>query len=229
MRPTDRPSPNFGPRPPGTALDMVILHYTGMRTAEEAFERLCDPDAGVSAHYAIDEDGGILRLVDERRRAWHAGRSSWRGDTDINDRSIGIELVNPGHEFGYRAFPEPQMTALEELLGDIVRRRGIAPARILGHSDVAPARKRDPGELFDWRRLAGKGLATWPDAGDAGDPPGDAPGDARAMLTAIGYDADAPLESVVAAFQRRFAQDRVTGEPDPETLRIIGAVFRLFR
>ena len=225
MRLTDRPSPNFGPRPPGAVIDMVILHYTGMRTAEEALKRLCDPDAEVSAHYAIDEDGRILRLVDESRRAWHAGRSSWRGDTDINDRSIGIELVNPGHEFGYRTFPEPQMTALEELLGDIVRRRGIPPARIVGHSDVAPARKRDPGELFDWRRLAKKGLAIWPDAEDAGGPQGNA----RAMLTSIGYDADAPLESVIAAFQRRFAQDAVTGEPDPETLRIIGAVLRLSR
>ena len=167
MRPTDRPSPNFGPRPPGAAIDMVILHYTGMRTAEEALERLCDPDAEVSAHYAIDEDGEILRLVDESRRAWHAGQSCWRGDTDINDRSIGIELVNPGHEFGYRAFPEPQMTALEELLGDIVRRRGIAPARILGHSDVAPARKRDPGELFDWRG--------WPERGSRHGPTPETP------------------------------------------------------
>ena len=115
------------------------------------------------------------------------------------------------------------MAALEELLGDLVRRHGIPPARILGHSDVAPTRKHDPGELFDWRRLAGKGLAIWPDAKDVGD----THGDTRAMLTSIGYDADAPLASVVAAFQRRFAQDTVTGEADPETRRIIGAVYRL--
>lgn len=225
MRLIDRPSPNFGRRPAAAVVDTVILHYTGMRTAAEAIERLCDPESEVSAHYAIDEVGEVFRLVDESRRAWHAGRSSWRGDTDINDRSIGIELVNPGHEFGYRAFPEPQMAALEELLGDLVGRYGIPPARILGHSDVAPARKHDPGELFDWQRLAEKGLAIWPDAKDADD----THGNMREMLTSIGYDADAPLASVVAAFQRRFAQDTVTGEPDPETRRIIGAVYRLSR
>ena len=221
----DRASPNFGPRPAAAAIDTVVLHYTGMRTAAAAIERLCDPESEVSAHYAIDEVGEVLRLVDESLRAWHAGRSSWRGDTDINDRSIGIELVNPGHEFGYRAFPELQMAALEALLGDIIRRHDIPQTRVLGHSDIAPTRKRDPGELFDWRRLAKKGLAIWPDAEDAGEPPGDT----RAMLTAIGYDADAPLASVVTAFQRRFAQHAVTGEPDPETRRIIGAVFRLSR
>ncbi len=225
MRLIDRPSPNFGHRPAATAVDTVILHYTGMRTAAEAIERLCDPESEVSAHYAIDEVGEVFRLVDESQRAWHAGRSRWRGDTDINDRSIGIELVNPGHEFGYRAFPEPQMAALEELLDDLIRRHDIPPARILGHSDVAPTRKHDPGELFDWQRLAEKGLAIWPDTKDTDD----THVDMRGMLTAIGYDADAPLASVVAAFQRRFAQDTVTGEPDLATRKIIGAVYRLSR
>ncbi len=214
-----RPSPNSGTR--GAAVDTVILHYTGMRTAKDALDRLRDPDSGVSAHYLIDEDGEIFRLVDESRRAWHAGQASWRGDTDINDRSVGIELVNPGHEFGYRPFPEPQMAALEDLLGDVLRRHRVPPARVLGHSDVAPARKRDPGELFDWPRLARLGLSIWPEAEGAGRV------DVRNALEAIGYDAAAPLASAVAAFQRRFVRHAVTGEADPETRQVINAVRRL--
>jgi N-acetylmuramoyl-L-alanine amidase len=138
---------------------MVVLHYTGMQTGEEALDRLCDAEAEVSAHYMIDEDGTVTALVPEDKRAWHAGRAYWRGITDVNSASIGIELVNPGHEWGYRPFSDAQMEALVPLLADIVRRHGIAPANVVGHSDVAPARKTDPGELFDWDLLARYRLA----------------------------------------------------------------------
>jgi len=140
---------------------MVLLHYTGMQTAEAAIARLRDPEAKVSAHYVIDEDGTVLRLVDEARRAWHAGRSWWRGETDINAVSIGIEIVNPGHEFGYRLFPDAQIEAVIALIADIRTRWSIEDARILGHSDVAPTRKQDPGELFPWKRLAEHRQGLW--------------------------------------------------------------------
>ena len=138
---------------------MVVLHYTGMQDAASAFHRLTDPEAKVSAHYMIDEDGQIVRLVEERKRAWHAGASYWRGITDVNSASIGIELVNPGHEFGYRPFPEAQMAALVPLMMTIVPHYGITRGNVVGHSDIAPARKDDPGELFDWERLARLRLA----------------------------------------------------------------------
>lgn len=183
----DLPSPNHGPRRAGAAIDMLVLHYTGMRTAEEALERLCDPAAEVSAHYVIDEDGTLYRLVREDRRAWHAGRSFWRGERDINSRSIGIELVNPGHAFGYRPFPEAQMATLESLAAELVAHYHIPPLHVLGHSDVAPARKEDPGELFDWARLARAGIGAWPEptADDSGPWTG---GEAAALLEAIGYE-----------------------------------------
>lgn len=155
----ESPSPNFDARraPP----DMVVLHYTGMQTGEAALARLCDPAAKVSAHYMIEEDGRIFRLVPEERRAWHAGVSFWKGERDINAVSIGIEIVNPGHEFGYHAFPDPQIEALIALLDQVRGRWQIPDARILGHSDVAPERKQDPGELFPWKRLAEAGHGLW--------------------------------------------------------------------
>ncbi|MFT5485700.1 MAG: N-acetylmuramoyl-L-alanine amidase [Paracoccaceae bacterium] len=222
----ERASPNVNDRPVGTAIDMVILHYTGMKTGKAALDRLCDPDAKVSAHYLIDEDGTTYRMVAEDRRAWHAGFSHWSGAVNINDRSIGIEIVNPGHEFGYRAFPEAQMAAVEELLAQIVERHRIPPARVVGHSDIAPTRKQDPGELFDWKRLADKGLSVWPaTTGDIGD--ATAPVDARRYLTNIGYDPEAPLADVVTAFQRRFIPAGVTGALDDTTRTIIAAVHAL--
>jgi len=154
----DHPSPNFDERHAGKNLDMLILHYTGMRTAEESLARLCDPRAKVSAHYLIDEDGTLYRLVDETKRAWHAGVSHWANETDINSCSLGIELQNPGHEFGYRDFPDAQVRALTTLCTDILSRHAVLAERILGHSDVAPSRKEDPGELFDWRGLAAAGI-----------------------------------------------------------------------
>ena len=161
------PSPNHNERPAGKAIDILLIHYTGMRDGDAALQRLCDPAAKVSSHYLIDEDGTIHRLVDESRRAWHAGVGYWAGERDINAVSIGIELVNPGHDNGYRAFPQPQMAALIELGKAILARHPIPPSRVLGHSDIAPTRKIDPGELFDWkagrgrdRPLAGAGIRT---------------------------------------------------------------------
>lgn len=213
-------SPNFDQRAPGLSVDMLVIHYTGMETAEAALKRLCDPKAKVSAHYMIGEDGTVLALVDESKRAWHAGVASWRGEADVNGRSIGIELVNPGHEFGYRPFPEAQMAALEKLAKDILARHPIAPANVVGHADVAPARKRDPGELFDWRRLARAGVGLWVE--DA--PPIDvSTAEAIRLLSAFGYDVDDPVLAV-CAFQRHFRPRLFDGEVDGETGGLLTAL-----
>ena len=155
----ERFSPNHGPRPEPARIDMLVIHYTGMTTAEAALERLCDPDARVSAHYVIEENGAIWRLVPENRRALHAGVSCWEGERDLNAVSLGIEIVNPGHEWGYRSFPEAQMSSVERLCRELIGRYSIPPHRVVGHSDIAPERKSDPGELFDWARLARAGLS----------------------------------------------------------------------
>lgn len=233
----EAPSPNFDNRraPP----DMVVLHYTGMRTAEEAVARLRDPEARVSAHYVVDEDGSILRLVAEERRAWHAGRGAWQGETDCNAASIGIEIVNPGHEWGYRDFPEAQVAAVIALLDDIRGRWTIPDARIIGHSDLAPDRKQDPGERFPWKRLAGAGHGLWFDPAPEriaalGGPlwPGDEGLGVivlRAGLHRLGYglkpggDYDDETRITVEAFQRHWRQDRVDGVADGETrARLVG-------
>jgi N-acetylmuramoyl-L-alanine amidase len=155
---SDHPSPNFGPRRLGVRPELVVLHYTAMEGHEAALERLCDPHAEVSAHYLIAGDGRVWRLVDENHRAWHAGIGEWRGKVDINSRSIGIELVNPAALDAYPPYPEPQMTALEGLLRDILHRWRLPPDAVIAHSDLAPDRKADPGPKFDWRRLASAGL-----------------------------------------------------------------------
>jgi len=225
----DRPSPNHGPRPGGRTVDTLVLHYTGMTSAAAALDRLCDPAAQVSAHYLIDEDGTAYRLVEEARRAWHAGVSCWRGASDINDRSIGIELANPGHEWGYRPFPEPQMQALVALCRGILARHPIPPGRVLGHSDVAPERKDDPGELFDWRRLAAAGIGIWPAAAAGGAPP-PAVAAMQALLARIGYcvpdhgEADARTAAAVRAFQRRYRPARCDGVIDAETAALAAAL-----
>ena len=218
---TDHPSPNFGARPDGIVIDMLVIHYTGMRTGATALKRLCDPAAEVSAHYLIEEDGRLFRLVDEAERAWHAGVGLWRGDSNINDRSIGVELVNPGHEYGYRPFPAAQMAALIELAGDILTRHPIPAQNVVGHSDVAPMRKQDPGELFDWRALAAAGIGAWPDAPGDGDG-----GDVGALLTDIGYDSS-DLELALVAFQRRYLPARVDGKLDADVLNQLAAVAAL--
>jgi N-acetylmuramoyl-L-alanine amidase len=160
------PSPNFGERRGGARPDLVVIHYTAMPTVAEARARLCDPAHEVSAHWLIAEDGTTEQLVDEALRAWHAGAGQWGDVTDVNSRSIGIELANTGA----RPFPEPQMSALETLLRGIMARWSIPPQRIIGHSDMAPARKSDPGPRFDWRRLARQGLSVWPDPAPPQDP-----------------------------------------------------------
>lgn len=206
------PSPNWDERT--LPVSMVVLHYTGLPTAQEALERMCDPQAKVSAHYMIDEDGTVTRLVDEDKRAWHAGRSYWRGISDINSASVGIELVNPGHEWGYRPFPEAQMEALIPLLAAILDRHGIDPANVVGHSDVAPARKDDPGELFDWKLLGRYGLALKrpkPRINLLYDEP-------SAFYLALerwGYDI-ADGHAAVRAFQRRWRPRKIDGEIDGE-------------
>lgn len=235
----ERPSPNQEPRPTGAVVDMLVLHYTGMPTAAAALERLGDPAAEVSAHYLVDEDGTIIRLVDEERRAWHAGVSWWRGARNINDRSIGIEIVNPGHEFGYRPFPEPQMAAVETLCQAILARHAIPDRNVVGHSDIAPERKEDPGELFDWERLAAVGIGVWPDTARidrtvfATLGPGEGFPMIRAVqerLAAIGYRVPqdgrpgAETHAVVRAFQRHFRPRRVDGQLDPETITRVFAL-----
>ncbi len=222
----ERPSPNFDARTPGEAVDILLLHYTGMESAEVALARLCDPAAKVSAHYCIDEDGTLWRLVDEGKRAWHAGVGLWAGASDINARSIGIELINPGHEFGYRAFPEAQIAALIGLCRDILTRHVIPAARVLGHSDVAPLRKEDPGELFPWARLAAAGIGIWPD--EAAPLPVPGKREAKRQLGRLGYGyLEDDFAAVVRAFQRHFRPKAVTGTLDEETSGRLAALLAM--
>ncbi len=216
------PSPNFGPRPPGQPIDMLVLHYTGMESGAAALERLRDPAAQVSAHYLIEEDGRVFALVAEEARAWHAGVARWRGHADINSRSIGIELVNPGHAFGYRPFPAAQRAALASLAGDILARHPIPPRNVVGHADVAPCRKQDPGELFDWAGLARTGVGLWPDTAAAAP----LPADFTAALAAYGYD-DTDPEAAVLAFQRHFRPTRLDGVADDECRALLARLLRL--
>lgn len=237
----DEPSPNFDARraPP----DMLVLHYTGMRTTDEAVARLCDPEARVSAHYVIDEDGSILRLVAEERRAWHAGKGAWQGETDCNAASIGIEIVNPGHEFGYRDFPDSQITAVIALVADIRSRWTIPDARIIAHSDLSPERKQDPGERFPWKRLAAAGHGLWfepaRDRIAALGPPLKVGDEGlgvivlRSGLNRLGYGLsqggsyDEPTRLTVEAFQRHWRQARVDGIADGETRATLMGVLQL--
>jgi N-acetylmuramoyl-L-alanine amidase len=229
----EAPSPNFDARtaPPS----VLVLHYTGMPTGEEALARLRDPEAKVSSHYVVEEDGRIFRLVAEERRAWHAGVSFWRGRRNLNGDSIGIEIVNPGHEWGYRPFPDAQIAAVTALVGDIRGRWEIEDRDIVGHSDVAPARKDDPGELFPWKGLAAAGHGLWVAPPPApGNPFGEGEtGPAvfamQAGFTRLGYDLpptgtfDAETAAVVRAFQRHWRPERVDGFVDGETrARLIG-------
>jgi N-acetylmuramoyl-L-alanine amidase len=207
------PSPNFNARPGG--VDVLVLHYTGMQSAEAALARLCDPAAQVSSHYVVDEDGSVYALVEERFRAWHAGVSFWRGAAALNDTSIGIEIVNPGHEFGYRAFPPAQMAAVAKLSRGILARWEVPARNVVGHSDIAPDRKQDPGELFDWKWLAHQGVGLWTD--DFAEA-----GDWREDLAAIGYDVAA--QEVITAFQRHFLPENLSGVADMKTRERAAAV-----
>lgn len=220
-------SPNFGERKDGARPSMIILHYTGMQTAREALERLCDPAAEVSAHYVIEESGAIHALVPEDKRAWHAGKSSWRGECDINSHSIGIEIVNPGHEFGYRPFPLPQIEALQKLCADIIGRRSIKPQNVLGHSDIAPSRKDDPGELFPWQVLSASGVGLWPrpvemDFQAAEDLIVNT-GALHELFCGFGYDPEADFVDVVTAFHRHYYPEKFAPGSDHETPDILTA------
>ncbi len=217
---TDHPSPNHDSRE-GQGIDMLVLHYTGMQTLEAAVARLTDPDAEVSAHYLVTESGGVIRLVDEGDRAWHAGVSSWRGATNINARSIGVEIENPGHDFGYQPFPNIQMDAVAHLCGDILRRHAIPSRNVVGHSDVAPARKTDPGELFDWARLAVSGIGIWPDRVAVPDPGKEF--DAEAALACVGYCVT-DIRAALTAFQRHFYPSHITGVVDTRTCQRLACV-----
>lgn len=215
----DCPSPNFDAR--RLPVSMVVLHYTGMVSAEAALARLTDASSRVSAHYLIAEDGTVLRLVDEAARAWHAGAGGWRDIDDVNSASVGIELANPGHEFGYVPFAEPQIAALEPLLEAIRGRHRIASAMVVGHSDIAPSRKEDPGELFPWQRLAARGLAIATPKASAD--PGWTDAGADRALARWGYR----IENAAAArraFQRRFRPALLDGEWDGESRAILLAL-----
>jgi N-acetylmuramoyl-L-alanine amidase len=209
---TFRPSPNFDER--ALPVSMIVLHYTGMPDAESAIDRLTSPDARVSAHYVVTETGEVLQLVDEEKRAWHAGRSYWRGTTDVNSASIGIEIVNPGHEFGYRPFPDEQIASVIPLVADIKDRPGIGRGHLVGHSDVAPGRKEDPGELFPWAALAKRRLALPSPTRDLMDPYWTDAGFLLA-LERFGYDVTDNQKAVIA-FQRRFRPDLIDGIIDGE-------------
>lgn len=215
----DAPSPNFNAR--SQPVSILVLHYTGMESGQAALDRLRDPDAKVSAHYVVEEDGRVFALVAEDQRAWHAGRGSWRGRKDVNGASIGIEIVNGGHDFGLPEFPGAQIEAVIALSQGILSRHAIAPGDIIGHSDMAPSRKSDPGEKFPWQCLAQAGVGLWPDApGPAVDAE-----DAMWVLAMIGYPVqDDARDDVVRAFQRRYRPGRVDGQLDGETLGLIAAV-----
>ncbi len=247
----DRPSPNFDAR--SCAIDLVVLHYTGMQDGEAALRRLTDPSpvagrylgpwqggdvapdaplARVSAHYVVGVDGVIYRVVAEQSRAWHAGASSWRGEGDVNSRAIGIEIVNGGHDFGLPEYTLAQIDAVIALVGDILSRHRLKPSQVVAHSDVAPERKQDPGEKFPWRRLAEAGVAIWPEP-DLATLSVDTPiVTLQAQLGAIGYCVqqtgviDAQTKAALMAFQRRFRPASIHGAADEETRRLLAAVAR---
>jgi N-acetylmuramoyl-L-alanine amidase len=216
----ETPSPNFDERT--LPISMIVLHYTGMEDGAAAIARLCDPEAKVSAHYVIEEDGTVVRMVAEAKRAWHAGRSHWRGTTDINSASIGIEIVNPGHEFGYRPFTDAQIAALLPLVAAIKERYAITRGNVIGHSDIAPSRKRDPGELFPWSKLAKLRLALPRPTHNLMDPMWTEGGFLLA-LERFGYDVEHKMAAIMA-FQRRFRPELIDGEIDAECRMILLAL-----
>ena len=233
MKIIDAPSPNHDERT--LAVSLLVLHYTGMETGSEALERMCDPKAKVAAHYMVEEDGRIFRLVDESRRAWHAGLSSWNGETDINSTSIGIEIVNGGHDFGLPDFPSEQIKAVISLCQDVMKRNNISDFGVVAHSDIAPTRKQDPGEKFPWAKLADANIGIWPEVKTK---------DQRILLSKqdnhenqikrvqgalkyLGYgigvngNLDSATLSVIETFQRRYRPFKVDGLLDVETLALL--------
>jgi N-acetylmuramoyl-L-alanine amidase len=230
-----RPSPNHDTRV--RSADILLLHYTGMTSTADAIERLCDPDSKVSSHYVVDERGNVLQLVPEISRAWHAGLSSWEGESDINSHSIGIEIANPGHSYGYPDFPEDQIAAVISLCRDIVARHRIRADRVLAHSDVAPQRKLDPGEKFPWGRLHHAGVGAWvmPAPTRAGAvltlrDSGPEVVNLQATLRDYGYGIETTgvyddlTEAVVTAFQRHFRPGCIDGRADKSTIETLRAL-----
>jgi len=228
-----RAASNFGARGNGLSIDMLVIHYTGMESGKAAIDWLCAEESGVSCHYLVEEDGSILQMVPELHRAWHAGKSEWQGITDTNSRSIGIEIVNPGHDHGYQDFPDDQISAVIDLSRDILDRNQIPARNILAHSDVSPGRKQDPGERFPWRLLWEKGVGHWT-AEDVDNAPFAMPGHSseetaavRALLSTYGYgievspDYDDVTKECVIAFQQHFRQSRVDGVADIGTYRTL--------
>jgi N-acetylmuramoyl-L-alanine amidase len=224
MHQLNLPSPNFGSRD-NAAVSMLVLHYTDTKSCKDALDILCDEKAKVSSHYVVDEDGTVYQLVKERDTAWHAGVSYWRGNKNVNNISIGIEIVNPGHRFGYHPFPESQMQAVAELCSGIIARHHILPVNVVGHSDIAPMRKIDPGELFDWKWLAGKGISLWPT------PKADARNQApQVMLAEFGYETpqdDRHLGKIIEAFQRRFRTSLINGKWDNECNQLLAGLLTM--
>jgi N-acetylmuramoyl-L-alanine amidase len=231
------PSPNHGKRRDGPYADILLLHYTGMKTAQAALERLCDPAASVSCHYMVFENGEVVQMVPEALRAHHAGLSCWAGDTDINSRSIGIEIANPGHDYGYPDYPERQILSVIRLCRDIVVRNNIPPDYVLAHSDVAPTRKQDPGEKFPWSKFFESGVGLWvPPAhvdGGAALAEGTSGNEVAALqkdLADYGYGVstsgifDALTKAVVVAFQRHFRPERFDGVADASTRETLKAL-----
>ncbi len=233
MKIINTPSPNHDER--SLPISMLILHYTGMSTGAAALERMCDPTAKVSAHYMVEEDGQVFKLVDENRRAWHAGISSWNGETNINSASIGIEIVNGGHDFGLPHFPDIQIKSVISLCQDVIKRNNISDFGIVAHSDIAPTRKQDPGEKFPWARLADAGIGIWPEVKttdqriliDTQDADGKYIRRAQAALSFLGYDIETTSRSngttlsVIQAFQRRYRPTKIDGQMDVQTMAIL--------
>lgn len=226
------PSPNHDDRK--SPIDMIVLHYTGMTSGDAALKRLCEVEAKVSCHYFVDEDGTISQLVQEERRAWHAGVSSWQGGDDLNSHSVGVEIVNPGHDYGYPDFPDAQIDAVIALCKDVMARRAIVPERVLAHSDVAPSRKNDPGEKFPWAKLAAAGVGLWVEPTKIVPGPELDPGDhseivrkLQQWLRDFGYEVelngqfDVMTRNAVTAFQRHFRPARVDGIADHSTIETL--------
>jgi N-acetylmuramoyl-L-alanine amidase len=232
---TDAPSPNYGPRAGGRRPDIIILHYTDTRTTFDALQILQSQERQVSAHYLVGDNGQVMRLVPEEMRAWHAGKSWWAGEGDLNSRSVGIEIQNPGHGFGYVPFPQVQMNAVAELCRDIIQRWRVLPYHVLAHSDIAPGRKIDPGELFPWAWLATQGVGLWPEPTDT--ELLDAEGlvkdeeQVKLLMTRFGYDPSQEFTTLVTAFQRHFEGDVFTnpdlvGKPSARTVARMMALVR---
>ncbi len=235
-----RPSPNFGVRNDGKSVSAIILHYTGMVSGQAAEDWLCNPESQVSSHYLVHEDGRIIQMVAEADRAWHAGKSFWKGETDLNSVSVGIEIVNPGHVLGYTPFAARQINAVIRLCRGIILRHNIRPEMVLAHSDIAPGRKIDPGEKFPWDALAAKGIGHYVTpapitggrffaVGDKGQPIEAL----QSMLALFGYDVpvtgefDAVTEKNVSAFQRHHRPERVDGVADVSTIKSLHALLRV--